>query len=94
MSKESLEVLDYEEDRLMFVRRWSEDSEAIMVFTFKNEEVSVTLPFPAGHWHKRLDSEDKHWQGKGGPSPEWLNSEGKVALTLNPQTFALFTKET
>jgi len=94
LSKENLEVLDYEEDRLMFVRRWSEDSEAITVFNFKNEEVSLTLPFPAGRWHKRLDSADERWRGNGSTSPEQLNSEGEATLTLNPNTFALFTKET
>lgn len=94
LSKENLKVLDYEEDRLMFVRRWSEDSEAITVFNFKNEEVSLTLPFPAGHWHKRLDSADERWRGNGSTSPEQLNSEGEATLTLNPNTFALFTKET
>ena len=89
-----MEVLDYEEAKLMFVRRYSEDSEAIIVFNFKDEDVSVTLPFPAGHWHKRLDSADRHWQGSRSASPEQLNSEGEAPLTLNPLAFALFTRET
>jgi maltooligosyltrehalose trehalohydrolase len=93
LSKETMEVLDYEEARLLFVRRWSDNSEVVTVFSFDVEKVTATLPFPAGQWHKQLDTADKRWQGRGSVIPERLSSGGEVTLTLNPKTFALFIKE-
>jgi maltooligosyltrehalose trehalohydrolase len=93
LSKDAQEVLAYEDDKLLFVRRWSEDSEATMVFNFSDTQESVALPIPTGHWHKRLDSADKQWQGKGSIVPEQLSSAGEVTLTLVPKAFTLLTKE-
>jgi maltooligosyltrehalose trehalohydrolase len=93
LNKETLEVLGYEEDKLLFVRRWSDDSEVTLVFNFSDAQVSATLSIPAGRWRKRLDSADKQWLGKGSAAPEQLSSEGKATLTLAPNTFVLFTKE-
>jgi maltooligosyltrehalose trehalohydrolase len=93
LSKDTLEVLGYEDDKLLFVRRWSEDSKVTLVFNFSDARVSVALSVPAGRWRKRLDSADKQWQGKGGTVPEQLSSAGKVDLTLAPKAFVLLTKE-
>jgi len=94
LSKNAMEVLDYEEARLLFVHRWSGSDEVVIVFNFGDDQASATFPIPTGDWHKRLDSRDEQWQGGGSTVPRRLNSEGEAAVTLCPKSFTLFTKET
>ena len=92
LSKETIEVLDYEENRLLFVRRWYEDSEVMMAFNFNVERVTARLPFPPGQWQKLLDSADKLWEGKGSISPERMHSERECTLTLDLHSFLLYKR--
>jgi maltooligosyltrehalose trehalohydrolase len=93
LDKECMAVLAYEKPQVLCVRRWSEADEVLMVFHFGQEQTEVTLPVPAGHWHKRLDTAEERWQGPGSPLPRELISDGDVVLTLPPQVTALFHKE-
>jgi maltooligosyltrehalose trehalohydrolase len=81
------------EDKVLLIQRWSEGDEVVLVFNFSQDQSSVTLPMPAGRWHKRLDSAEERWQGKGSTIPEQLDTKGKVTLTLTPWALALFIKE-
>lgn len=90
MSKETMDVIGYEKEKVLFVRRWSGDNEVFTVFNFGNAPVSVALSVPQGRWHKRLDSADERWQGPGSPVPAVLTSDGEVSLTLPAQAFVLF----
>jgi len=93
LSKEQMEVLGYEEDRVLLLRRWSGNSEVFAIFNFGDAEAAMTLSLPGGRWRKLLDSADERWQGKGTSAPEILHSEGETALTLDPMSLALFEKE-
>jgi maltooligosyltrehalose trehalohydrolase len=98
LSKDRMEVLGYEKERIIFIRRWDENNEAIVAFNFNDRQISVVLPFPSGLWHRRLDSAEERWQGKGSIAPEQLSSKEEVTVTLSPCTlspwaFALFIKE-
>ena len=94
LSKDTMEVLGYEKTKLLFVRRWSRDKEAVIAFNFSDSQVPMALPVPVGHWQKLLDSADKQWLGNGSTTPGQLNSEGEFIFALSPRSFALFTKET
>jgi len=93
LSKDNLEVKGFEDNKFLFIRRWSEHDEVIMVFNFNQDQISLKMPVPAGRWHKRLDSAEERWQGKGSTVPQQPDSRGEVALTLSPWAFVLFTKE-
>jgi len=92
LSKDSLEVLGFDEAKSLFVRRWSSGGEVIMAFNFGSNQASIALPIPGGSWRKQLDSADKQWQGGGSSVPERLDSEGEVTLNLAPKAFFLFTR--
>jgi len=92
MRKETMEVLSYEEQQVLYVRRWSQDEEVVTVFHFGESSVSLALPVPAGHWHKRLDSADEQWQGHGSSLPLVLPSTGEVRLTLPPTMVVLLVQ--
>ena len=94
LSKDNMDIRAVKEHKLLFLHRWKGDSEVIALFNLNNNQESVTLPIPVGHWDKRLDSAEKHWQGKGSIVPEQLDSKGEVTLTISPWAFALFIEET
>ena len=94
LSKDRMEVLGYEKERIIFIRRWDENDEAIVAFNFSDRQTSVVLPFPSGLWHRRLDSAEERWQGKGSIAPEQLSSKGETTVTLSPWAFVLFSEET
>jgi maltooligosyltrehalose trehalohydrolase len=93
LSKEEMEVFGFEDERVLFVRRWSGDSEVFAVFNFGDAEATVAVRVPGGHWRKLLDSADRRWQGKGSSLPDMLRSEGEAALGLSPRALALFVRE-
>ena len=93
LSKDAMAVFGYEKERIVVMRRWNEDNEVVLLLNFNAGQTSVVLPFPAGSWHKLLDSADERWWGKGNTIPKQLDSKGKVTLTLSPWTFVLFLKE-
>jgi maltooligosyltrehalose trehalohydrolase len=94
LSKDNTEVWGDESARLLLIRRWKGNNEAVILFNFSDNQVSIPLPVPAGRWEKSFDSAEERWQGKGSIVPEQLDSKGEVALTLNPLALALFIKET
>ena len=92
LSKETMEVIGYEQDQVLLVRRWTESQEVLVVFHFGQKEALVSLPIPGGHWQKLLDSADERWRGGGSSIPTGLASQGKTRLRLSATAFALFAR--
>jgi maltooligosyltrehalose trehalohydrolase len=86
-------MIGYEEEKILFVRRWNGDSEIMMAFNFGTERANVMLPVPAGQWSKLLDSSDRQWQGNGSTALERFDSEGKCSLALDSKAFLLYKKD-
>jgi maltooligosyltrehalose trehalohydrolase len=93
MSKERMETVGYEEEGVLFVRRWEGKSEVCAVFNLSEDEVTLELPFPSGSWRKLLDSGDRRWDGPGSGIPGKLRVDGEAALTLPATRLVLFAKE-
>jgi maltooligosyltrehalose trehalohydrolase len=100
LSKEHLEVRGFEKEKVLFVRRWSDNEEIFMGFNFSDTPISLELPVPAGSWHNEMDSANERWQARSGSLgplsrsyvPVKLVSEGGAILNLSPKAFALFTR--
>jgi maltooligosyltrehalose trehalohydrolase len=92
LSKEDMEVFARETEKVLFVRRWRGSGQTAAAFHFGSAPVSLSLPFPPGRWERLVDSSDGRWGGPGSQAPESLRSHGTVMLSLNPLSFALFTK--
>jgi maltooligosyltrehalose trehalohydrolase len=93
LSKDTMTVSGFG-DRLLLIHRWSEASQAVLVFNFSQGQSSVTIPMPAGRWRKRLDSAEEQWQGEGSTIPKRIYTKGEVTLIINPWALVLFLKET
>ncbi|MEC4675754.1 MAG: malto-oligosyltrehalose trehalohydrolase [Nitrospirota bacterium] len=86
-----MEVTGMEEEKIVFIRRWKDDSHVFMVFNFNGEESSFNASFPEGVWRKLLDSSDGIWNGPGMISPD--GASGEEFITMKGLSFAVYTGE-
>jgi maltooligosyltrehalose trehalohydrolase len=92
LNRVDMEVIPFEREKVLFVRRWNGDREAAAAFHFGDAPAAVPLPLPPGRWRRRLDSSDRRWDGGGSAVPEEIAPEGSAVVVLSPNSFALFTK--
>jgi maltooligosyltrehalose trehalohydrolase len=92
LSKENLETLGLEKEKVLWARRWRGEEEVFMAFNFGQSRVSVPLAIGEGIWRKEIDSEDEEWKGKGSLNPGLIHSQGQVSLALHPRSFVLFSR--
>lgn len=88
--RDNMEVLARERENLLFIRRWSGADQVFLVLSFVASAAAVTLPVPAGCWHKLLDTAEEQWLGKGSTLPGELHSPGEMAITAGPRSCVLF----
>jgi len=94
LSKEHLDVTSQEEPGAVFVRRWTDEHEALAVLHFGDRPATVAPPVPLGRWDKALDSAEERWLGPGSSLPALLDAEERVTLEVQPWSFALYTRRT
>ncbi|MFC1909256.1 malto-oligosyltrehalose trehalohydrolase [Chloroflexota bacterium] len=94
LSKNTLEIQADKEKKIIFLHRWKESDEVIAIFNFADNQSSLSLPFPAGRWRKRLDSAEERWQGNGSTVPAQLISSVDETINLASKSLVLFIKET
>jgi maltooligosyltrehalose trehalohydrolase len=92
LDKQNLEASVIEEDKLLFLHRWSPNSQIFGIMNFKEKDVTFKATLPSGNWRKIFDSSDSTWMGSGSTVPEKLMHEQEV--TICPQSFALYELET
>jgi len=94
LRKDCMEVMSFEESKLLGVRRWSPDhaSATMMICHLGSLPTMVSVSLPPGLWHKCLDSAAPEWYGPGRVEPSTLSGEA-ARLTLPPWVVLLFTQE-
>ena len=88
LDKNNLEVSSIEVEKILFLRRWTDESQIFCILNFSKQQVTFNPTLPQGNWQKILDSADAKWMGAGSSLPENITSEQE--LTVKPQSFALF----
>jgi maltooligosyltrehalose trehalohydrolase len=91
LNKQNLEASAIEEDKLMFLHRWNQNSQIFCVMNFNEKAVTFKATLPSGNWRNILDSSDSKWMGSDSTVPEKLMHEQEV--TICPQSFALYELE-
>jgi maltooligosyltrehalose trehalohydrolase len=94
LSKDNMDVIGLEADRILAVRRWNGDSEVLTVFNFDDHEARRFQKVLHGVWHKRFDSSDARWMGNGSSGPSLLDGTQASDIALQPFAVLLFEKET
>jgi maltooligosyltrehalose trehalohydrolase len=92
LSKEDMEVTAFENEKVLFLRRWRGMSQTAAFFHFGSAPVSLTHSLPPGRWDRLVDSSDRRWGGAGSEIPKSLQSHGSVTLSLSPKSFVLFSR--
>ena len=91
LNKENQEVVGWEKEKVLVVRRWSGTEQVLQIFNFADIPVTLVVPMPAGAWRRLLDTKEERWKG-GGPSlPDRVDSGGEVKLTLPPEVLVVYS---
>ena len=92
LSKERCEVIGFDNDRVLLLRRWQGKQVVVSLFNFNSAPVSLALPIAPGRWRKALDSSEARWRGAGSELPAQFDCAASVALRLSPSSSALFMR--
>jgi maltooligosyltrehalose trehalohydrolase len=93
LSKDKMDVISLEEERILAVRRWNGKSETLSVFNFNDGESRSLQNIPYGTWRKRLDSSDSRWAGNGATVPDVLDATRIRSIVVQPHGMVVFEKE-
>jgi hypothetical protein len=63
-----------------------------LFLAFAQKPVSVEVDLPPGKWHKRLDSTDRTWHGRGPKLADRLHVRGATRITLSRRSVTLFER--
>jgi maltooligosyltrehalose trehalohydrolase len=91
LSKEAMEVGSFEEEKVLFVRRWDNGDEVLSLFHFGGDVARVGLMLPEGRWDRILESTSSCWGGDRNYAPEKIDSHGSgVTISCCPHGFVLY----
>jgi maltooligosyltrehalose trehalohydrolase len=91
LDKQNLETSVVENDKLLFLRRGSQESQIFCIMNFNDRDVTFQAS-PDGIWHKILDSSDSQWMGSGSTMSNQLIRDRE--MTISSHSFALYELET
>lgn len=89
--REKMEVIAWDDNGLLYVRRWKDDHEAVYVFKFNQASVNLILPTRPGLWKKQIDSMDDKWGGNGAVIPQEVEDIREIHTQLTKNSFVVFT---
>jgi maltooligosyltrehalose trehalohydrolase len=92
LDKDALEVIEFEDTKVIFVRRWNASSHILAVLHFDDEVSQIALPVPAGSWKRKLDSTELCWGGGGSQDADVLVSSGEVQMFLSPWAVVVYAE--
>jgi maltooligosyltrehalose trehalohydrolase len=93
MSRESMEVRGFEEEKVLYVRRWSEGDEVFCLYNFNKDDASIRLALPEGAWKKTLDPSASEWGGEVSMAVSEIKSDGSgVTFNIKGHCFVLYEK--
>jgi maltooligosyltrehalose trehalohydrolase len=92
LDKNALEVIEFEDAKVIFLRRWLASSHILAVLHFNDEVSQIALPVPAGSWKRKLDSAEPRWGGGVSQASEVLVSSGEVQMSLSPWAVVVYAE--
>jgi maltooligosyltrehalose trehalohydrolase len=92
LSKEQCQVLGFDNERVLLLRRWSGSEVVMTILNFNTAPASFAPSVASGRWRKILDSSDARWQGSGSLLPLEIDSGESADLHLRPTSLALFAR--
>ncbi|APR75498.1 Malto-oligosyltrehalose trehalohydrolase [Minicystis rosea] len=90
--RDTLEAIAFEDDGVLFMRRWHGASEVVIVLAFGDTPASPALPLPHGPFRTLLETTDPRFDGPGPTFPEGLAADRAAPLTFPPSSCTVFTR--
>jgi maltooligosyltrehalose trehalohydrolase len=90
LRKEQCDVLGFDNQRVLMLRRWSGNEVAMLTMNFNTVPAALSPPMAAGRWRKALDSSESRWEGPGSSLPAEIERAESVELRFAPTSAALF----
>jgi maltooligosyltrehalose trehalohydrolase len=90
LDKDSLDACEFEKEKIVWLRRWKDDSHIICFFNFNSADMKFISPLPEGYWEKMIDSSDVIWKGPGSLLPEKISAGEEI--TLRGHSFTLYNR--
>jgi maltooligosyltrehalose trehalohydrolase len=90
LDKDSLDAYGFEKEKIVWLRRWKDDSHVICFFNFNSADMKFISPLPEGYWEKMIDSSDVIWKGPGSLLPERISAGEE--MTLRGHSFTLYNR--
>jgi maltooligosyltrehalose trehalohydrolase len=94
LRKEQCDVLGFDNQRVLVLRRWSGNEAAMLALNFNTAAAALPPPVAAGRWRKVLDSSEPRWEGPGSTLPAEFERAESVELRMGPTSAALFVRIT
>lgn len=91
LDKQNLAASAIEDSKLVFLHRWTNESQIYCLMNFCEREVFFKSTPPSGNWHKILDSAETKWLGPGNSMPDRLLPEQE--LVIQPLSFSLYQEQ-
>lgn len=85
-----VEATPFENERALFLRRWSDDEQLFACFNFGKNAARITFSLPRHDWRKVLNSRDICWAGPGSSLPDCLPNAHNQCMSIEPFSFALY----
>jgi maltooligosyltrehalose trehalohydrolase len=93
LSKDDLDVVIFEAERTLFVRRWSERDEVFGLYNFSGQDKEISLTLPGGRWSKVLESSEGTWGGKGAVAEPLIDScPTQMSIPIRAHSFVLYRR--
>jgi len=94
LSKECMEATGFEDECVLFVRRWFEGDETFCLYNFNEKDVKIRLPLPKGLWLRILASSSEEWGGGWERIRQKIESNGpEISLHLKNHSFVLYRRD-
>ena len=87
LDKQNFQAIN--KDEVILLHRWQENSQVFCILNFSDRNISLSSIFPAGNWHKILDSAETKWMGDGSSLPTQIDS-GEPKISIKSHTFAVY----
>ena len=92
LDKGALEVIEFGDAKVIFLRRWNASSHILAVLHFDDQVREIALPVPAGSWKRKLDSAEPRWGGGASQNADVLISSGEVQMSLSPWAVVVYAE--
>ena len=89
LAKESMDVVGYENEKVLFARRRSAVNQVVFAANLSAADETIAFSFTGGCWRKLIDSAAPKWRGAGA-LPDRLDGGTEHRLTFTPRSFAVF----